>query len=61
MSFIIGLLKIFASFIFICFFIVSLTKANPRTHNPAYRPAAEYMTGFLFFFCSLAGLYYLWR
>ena len=60
MEYIIGISEVLATIFLIAFFIAGVFKANPRAHNPEYRPIAEYAAGFLICSFSLAGLYYLW-
>lgn len=60
MSVLITVAKLAATLFLVMGILVASFKANPRTHNPEYRPVAEYTAGFLMFFCCLLGLYYLW-
>lgn len=60
MSVLIVVGKVVATLFLAMGIIVASFKANPRTHNPEYGAAAEYMAGFIMFFCCLLGLYYLW-
>jgi len=60
MSLLILIAKVFASFLLVICFIVGILKADPRSHNPAYPPLAEYATGFIMCSLSLLGLYHLW-
>lgn len=60
MSVLITIGKVAATLLLGMGIIVASFKANPRTHNPEYGAAAEYMAGFIMFFGCLVGLYYLW-
>lgn len=60
MGFLIISAKIVATVLLIVMLPVSITKANPRTHNPQYSPLAEYGAGFIMFFAALCGFYFLW-
>lgn len=60
MNFLIFIAKVFATLVVLAFFIVGISKANPRMHNPAYPPLAEYGTGFIMCALAVAGFYYLW-
>ena len=53
-------LKLFASFLLLVCIFVGTKKADAKTHNPNHRPLAEYMTGFIFTFGGMWGLYALW-
>lgn len=50
--------KLFASLFLCAAFVTGVFKANPNTH--IQRKMAEYITGFLFCFGSVLGLYFLW-
>ncbi|MFA7555469.1 MAG: hypothetical protein WCY88_14570 [Spongiibacteraceae bacterium] len=60
MSFIITTAKVIATILLLIFLFVGILKSSPRSHNPKYPPMAEYLAGFIIFFSSLLGLYYLW-
>lgn len=60
MGFLIVSAKVFASVLLTALFLVSITKAHPKTHNPEYPPLAEYGAGFILFFAALCGFYFLW-
>jgi hypothetical protein len=53
-------LKLFASLLLLVCIFVGIKKADAKTHNPNHREFAEYMTGFIFTFGGVWGLYILW-
>ncbi|NQZ26708.1 MAG: hypothetical protein HRT55_10365 [Colwellia sp.] len=54
------ILKLFASFMLFCCFLVGIRKADKKSHNPNYHALAEYMTGFIFVFGAFWAFYKLW-
>ena len=52
------ILKILASFLLLVFIYVGALKANKNNHHQA--AMAEYITGFIFTFGAIVGIYYLW-
>jgi len=53
-------LKLFASLLLLMCLVVGVRRADKKFHNPNYHTIAEYMTGFIFAFGALWGLYALW-
>lgn len=60
MGFLIISAKIFATLLLVGALLASIIKAHPRTHNPEHPPWAEYSAGFIVFFATLCGFYFLW-
>jgi hypothetical protein len=53
-------IKLIATLLLLCCFIVGIRKADKKSHLHDYHPMAEYMAGFIFTLLSVWGFYYLW-